>query len=208
MAGVASTLGFSQSQASGFADSLVRFMRGQGGQAITIAVTFGGIGGAIATMLGYTKYAIAVGVLTGIAAVLLFFLIPNHPSPYEGKWTMNALETAYQAGVPPRQSTEEITEESRGLKIKRISILEGGQRERQTYQVHTDSAPFQSELTGDSVVTTRDGDTLTSVYSRNGQAVVREIMTLSADHKRMTVTTSKRAPSGELVDNVTVYDRE
>jgi len=68
--------------------------------------------------------------------------------------------------------------------------------------------PILGFAPGLQVGTSHVAGSLTSVYSRNGQAVVREIMTLSADHKRMTVTTSKRAPSGELVDNVKVYDRE
>jgi len=201
-------IGLPQTQANGIADSMIRFLHSQGGEAITFGVTFGGIGGAIATMLGYRRHALAVGIATGIAAFLFFVFVLHHASPFAGKWTMNALETVYQVGTPPRQAIEEVTEDNQGLKIKRVAILENGKRENQNYHVHTDGAAYKPDLTGDSAVTTKQGDTLTSVYSKDGQAVARETISLSADHKRMTVTTSSRAANGEFTENVTVYDRQ
>lgn len=208
ISGIAAAAGLPQTQANGIADSMIRFLHGQGGEAITFGVTFGGIGGAIATMLGYRKHALPVGIVTGIVAFLFFVFVLHHASPFAGKWTMNALETVYQVGTPPRQATEEVTEDNQGLKIKRVAILENGKRESQSYHVHTDSAPYKPDLTGDSAVTTKQGDTLISVYSKDGQVVARETISLSADHKRMTVTTSSRAANGEFTENVTVYDRE
>jgi hypothetical protein len=194
-------------QANTLADTTMNMVHSHGGHVVLVAVRIGGIAGAIAVLLGYKKQALAVTVITAIIALILLSVFGREKSPFIGKWNMNAIETNYQSGVPPRQAMEEISEDKDGLKITSTAIEEGGKRDYSTVQIHPDGKPHEAGQ-GELLNASQKGHTLELERSRNGQVIEAEVRTLSPDEKKMTVTTSKRDGNGQSYKNVAVYDRE
>jgi hypothetical protein len=195
-------------QANSIADAAMKALHSHGAHAVFIAITGGGILAAIARLLGARpEQAATIGVIGGILLLVLFYSLMKEKSPFIGKWNLNAIETSYELGIPPRQAVEEITDDNGKLKITRTGIEEGGKRDNATLEITLDGRPHDTGQ-GESVTATQKDHTLQLEFSRNGQASETEVQTLSADEKKMTVTTSGRSTNGTPYKNVAVYDRE
>jgi hypothetical protein len=211
---------FSPGQTNSIAETVARLLNGHFGEALRVGVTCGGILGALAVFFGYEKYAVHA-IVGGTILVGSLVLVLNRGSNHlAGNWKLNAMETTYQAGTLPRQETESLTEYGGEVKISRVSIAEGGKRDVLTYHVKADGQAHRSDRNGASsgvsngasngqlVVASMKDDMLDLAYSENGQVVARETRTVSADGRKMTVTTSGRGPGGDPFQNVEVFDRE
>ncbi len=200
-------LPISQQQAAGATDAIIRTLHSQAGNAVFVAVTVGGAGGALATLLGFKKSAPYVAVGVGIVALVIALLSKEH-SPYAHTWKMKPMETIYQASIPPREAVETITEDKDGLRIDYRAIHEDGSRENTVAHINPDGHQHAADLPGVTVVTTSKANTLTSAYAKDGQKVETEVRDLSSDEKTMTVASTHLLPSGQTVKDVTVFERQ
>lgn len=197
-----------QQHADGIACTVMQAIQSHVGHVAFVAIPTGTFAGAFANYLGYKKYAPAIGIAAGLLIFIPWFFLVKESSPYAGKWNMNAIETTYQQGIPPRQAMDEIKEDKDGLHLSHVEIEEDGKRENLTSYFIPDGREHPTDVPGEVVVTTQNGNTLTSTYSRNGQTVETDTRVLSSDQKSMTVTAARVEPSGQTVKDVTVYERQ
>ena len=196
-----------QQHAESVANTVLQAFHSHGGHALLIAVPTGTAASELAKLLGYKKYAAAIGIVAG-ALIFIPFFLAKEPSPYVGKWNMNAIESSYQQGIPPRQAMDEIKEEKDGLFLSHVEIEEDGKRENVASHLMPDGREYPTGVPGEVVATTQKANTLTSTYSRNGKTVETDTRVLSSDQKSMTVTAVRVEPSGQTVKDVTVYERQ
>jgi hypothetical protein len=196
-------------QADGAAETALKFLHSHGGHALLVGITVGGLAGAILALFGYKKHIIGISIAAAIVAAGSAYFFGHEQNPIIGKWILNAIESHYQAGTPPREALYEIAEEGRGLKVSRVAIHEDGRHEDLAYHIDPNGKQHASvEKDTDSMTTSQVGNSLTTSYSKNGEVVSTETRSLSADQKRLTVTWLGRKANGEPYKNVAVYDRK
>lgn len=172
-------------QADSVTDAALKLVHSQGGHAVFIGLTVGGLAAAILAFFGCRK-KIIIGVSAALAVLAagLGFFSGHQESPFAGKWTLNVLESHYEVGTPPREALDQIVAEGDGLKVTHAGVLNNGSRDDRTYQIGADGK------------------------GQDANAGVSEARTISADQKRMTVTWTGRTAAGTPYHNVAIYDRK
>jgi len=123
-------------QADSFADTALHLVHSQSGHAVLMGVTVGGIAAAILAFLGYErKIVIGGGTTVALVAIGAFLFYGHQENPFVGKWTLNALESHYESGTPPREASDEIAVEGDALKVVHLGILNDGTRDDRTYRI-------------------------------------------------------------------------
>ncbi|MEL6306947.1 MAG: hypothetical protein AAFR81_03575 [Chloroflexota bacterium] len=130
---------------------------------------------------------------------------------FVGTWILDASQSDYQAGEPPKTAIYTIEADNDVYNITMQWANQEDESLSASYQAHPDGKRYSYEDSDsvDFVVMTRvDDKTLVSESIKDDKTIVWAQRKLSADDNTMQVIQRIFAPDGTQLDNISVYNRE
>lgn len=173
-----------------------------------------------------TRHLFVVLALTASASVLVRTQAPTPATdPFNGTWKLNVAKSTYRSGPPPAQATTDVrtfsTMEDGWHVFQLVGVTAEGNAtlqilayrfDGQQYPVHNAATLAAMLATGKQTTITRsyrriDPYTVEFVTYTDGVAGPPGRRTVAKDGKSYTQTIQAPGASGQLVDNVSVFDR-
>jgi len=133
-------------------------------------------------------------------------------NPQIGTWRMNIPKSTFSSGTGFKSATATIEAVGAGVKHTVDSVYADGTSRRYEYTTSYDGkdAPVVGNSPwGDTTALSHvDAKTVRTVYKFHGTVTVVQTSVVSNDGKTRTVTTKGTSPTGQAVNNVSVYDRQ
>lgn len=157
------------------------------------------------------KSVVAV-VLVMLASVAVVMGQAEKDNPQLGTWKMNIARSTFSSGTGFKSATSKIEAADGGVRHTLETVYEDGTSRNYSYTTTYDgkdrpvvgNSPY-----GDTTALTKvDAHTTRTIYKKNGKVTVVQTSVVSNDGKTRTVTTKGTNPTGQAVNNVSVYDRQ
>jgi len=207
------TAGLHPDAANGMASAALNFVHSHG---FTAALVGFSVAGGVAFIDSFIRpgkerrrpygwYATA-----GIVGAFLFYFFTSSPNPFRGTWTLEATQSRYESGDPPREATCKIEEKGGGLAVSEDDVFPNGKVAHISYHLELDGKDHRAPdgATADTMRSTLTKNTLETIFRKGGQIVSRETRVLSADQKLMTVTLSGVKSTKQEFKNISVYEKK
>ncbi len=132
--------------------------------------------------------------------------------PQVGLWKLNVAKSRYSPGPAPKSATTRLEAVGAGAKSVVDQVMPDGTVRHWEYTANYDGK--DTPVTGnnpdaDTIARTRTGpNTVTMTSKKGGKVTITQTSTVSSDGKTRTVTTTGVNASGQVVNNVAVYEKQ
>ena len=138
----------------------------------------------------------------------LAFAVPGTANPFVGEWELNAKKSKPDA-KSPTVKTQSVKYVSDGTTLKAFLTTDGSTSAHPTvYDGREHEYGGTSALRATHITATAKGNTLETVFKRDGKTVGIRKNTLSPDGRTMTVTVEGSTPEGEKYSSVLVFEKK
>jgi hypothetical protein len=130
--------------------------------------------------------------------------------PVVGTWKLDVAKSTYKPGPAPKSATVVIEPAGKGIKVAIDAVNADGSPLKWGFTTQRDGkpAPVTGNPNYDSITATQPSPTTgTNVYTKGGKEVATTKLSVSADGKTMTVTTTGTDPKGQAMHNVAVFTK-
>lgn len=149
--------------------------------------------------------------MLALVAPVFFSLSAEASDPIAGTWALNLEKSKFNPGPPPKSKTRVYEVTGQQEKMVATTIDASGKESVQKHTANRDGKdyPFEGWAVADTVSFT-PVDTFTATYSmkKGGAVVVTGTRTVSQDGKTLTMPVKFTSPTGQVVDNVEVFDKK
>lgn len=151
-------------------------------------------------------------VLLNIFAISIAAGQRHETNPQIGTWKMNVSKSTFSSGTGFKSAISRIEPVPGGVRHTLDTVYSDGNTRHYEYTTAYDgkdrpvvgNSPF-----GDTTALSRvNSRTVRTVYKNHGKVTVIQISVVSEDGKTRTVTTTGTNPKGQVVHNISVYDRQ
>jgi len=135
----------------------------------------------------------------------------NATSAFEGSWKLNVARSRFNPGPPPREILRSYKVEGDTITMTIDGTRGDGSiiAARARFKLNGNDARYSGTASMDTVsVTSVDARTWNVTAKNKGKLLNQSIFLVSPDGKTLTQTLKGRNFSGELVDDVLVYERQ
>jgi hypothetical protein len=205
--------GLPPSTANSTADNVFELLNTHGAHSVLAGVT---VGSATVAFLGVLRPAmpmkkrVALASIPAVIVGLAFYFFAYSPNPFTGKWVANPSEAHYEFGAAPQSATHTIDADANRIKISEDEMLPNGTVQHERYQLEADGRDHKAPggTGADTVSVSMNGRSMETVYKNNGKEIRREIRSLSADRKEMTITVMGQSATGGTFTNTSVFEKK
>jgi hypothetical protein len=145
------------------------------------------------------------------AALVSMAVLAQAPDPQVGTWKLNVEKSKYSPGPAPKSSTTKIEAVGEGRKWTVDQQQTDGSTNHWEYTTNLDGKDtpvIGNNPNADTIAVTRINDMIQLVSKKGGKVTTTQMSVVSTDGKTRTVTTSGTNPAGQLVSNVSVFERQ
>lgn len=131
--------------------------------------------------------------------------------PQVGVWKLNVAKSKFSPGPAPTSATTTIEAAGAGTKVVVDQVMADGTKRHWEFTANYDGkdTPMTGNTDADTVARTRINDTtVQSTSKKGGKVVTTQTSVVSKDGKTRTVTTKGVNASGQVVNNVAVYEKQ
>jgi hypothetical protein len=149
--------------------------------------------------------------MLALVAPVLFSLSAEASDPIAGTWVLNLEKSKFNPGPPPKSKTRVYEVTGQQEKMVATTIDAAGKESVQKFTANRDSKdyPFEGWAIADTIsLTPVDAFALTYTMKKVGVVVVTETRVVSQDGKRLTFPVKFTSPTGQVVNNVEVFDKK
>jgi hypothetical protein len=155
------------------------------------------------------RLSLLVAAISGMVLIGVAFAQSN---PFVGTWKLNVAKSKYSNGTPPQSSTTRIEPAGAGVKYIVDQVTATGEKQHWEFTCMYDGKDYPvtgANPNGDTVALTRvNATTVRQLNKLKGKPTITQVAVVSADGKTRTLTATGTNPLGQVVNNVTVYDRQ
>ena len=149
--------------------------------------------------------------LLALVAPVLFSLSAEASDPVAGTWVLNLEKSKFNPGPPPKSKTRvyEMTGEQETMVATTIDAA--GKESVQKFTAKRDGKdyPFEGWAVADTFNQSLvDKFTISYTMKKAGVVVMTGTRVLSQDWKMLTMPIKFTSPTGQVVDNVEVFDKK
>ena len=131
--------------------------------------------------------------------------------PFIGKWTLNPAKSTYSPGPAPKSGTATFTAPGDNVQVVIDGVAADGKKTHWEYTAKADGKEYP--VMGNPEVDTirlqqLNSRSVATVYKMGGKATITNVRTVSADGKKLTVTSKGTNLQGQTVNNVQVFDKK
>jgi hypothetical protein len=133
------------------------------------------------------------------------------PDPIVGIWRLDVAKSTYKPGPAPKSATVTVTPAGKGIKIAVVAQGQDGTPAAWGFTTDRDGkdVPVTGNPAYDTAASTQASPNAgTTVYKKGGKAVTTTKMSISADGKTLTLTSTGTDPKGQAVHNVIVMSKQ
>jgi len=158
----------------------------------------------------YTRLSVWMA-FTGVVALAFTVTAGAQATdPMVGTWKLNVAKSTYKPGPPPKSSTAIIEPAGKGIKVSVDTVNADGTPLKWGFTTLRDGkdVPVTGNPAYDTAASTQKTPTSGStIYKKDGKAVVTVMTNVSADGKTLTVTATGTDAKGQAINNVVVYTK-
>ena len=163
-------------------------------------------------MQARTRQASLFAMVVGTLVVFGGAGLAQAHNPFLGTWKLNVAKSTYSPGPPPKSGTTTIEDSSQGIRYTVDQVTASGATEHWEFVGNydgRDNIVAGNNPNGDTVALIRvDANTLKQVNKKAGRITVTQVAVVSSDGKMRTITSTGMNLQGEVVNNVTVYEKQ
>jgi hypothetical protein len=154
------------------------------------------------------------GFMAVLATVVGVALLAQSVDPHVGTWKLNVQKSTYSPAPGPKSGTTTIEAVGEGEGKKWIVDQQQTDGSTIHWEYTTNLDGKDARVSGnnpnaDTIAVTRiNATTLQLINKKGGKVTTTQISVVSPDGKTRTVTTSGTNPAGQLVSNVTVFEKQ
>jgi|SRR5919109_2357370 hypothetical protein len=131
--------------------------------------------------------------------------------PIVGTWVLDVAKSTYKPGPPPKSATVVVEPAGKGIKVAVDAVNADGTPSKWGFTTMRDGkdVPVTGNPAYDTAATTQATPTTgTTEYKKAGKVVVTSKLSISADGKTMTLTSTGTDPKGQATQNVIVFRKK
>jgi hypothetical protein len=134
-------------------------------------------------------------------------------NPSSGRWKLNLAKSKYNPGPPPRSETRTYEPSGEGLKASVQEISANGDRIAFEFVASYDGKDYpyirQGPNGADTVAIHRiDANSIEFTAKKAGKVATTGSLVVSKDGNALTITSRGTTASGQITNNVQIFDKE
>jgi hypothetical protein len=147
-----------------------------------------------------------------VAALLLISNAVASTDPFIGKWTLDVHHSKYPAGTCPKRMVIEMEPAGPGIHYRSEATYSNGRVAHSQYTA--DYSGKEATVMGAHAILLPvslkrlDSHTVVASYTKGFEVVATSRRVVSADRRRMTITTTSKDQAGKKATTIGVYTRE
>lgn len=151
------------------------------------------------------------GVYIGVAALLLApAAAAQSNDPIVGTWKLDAAKSTYKPGPAPKSVTVVVEPAGKGIKVSVDGVGPDGAPSKWTFTTDRDGkdVPVTGNPLYDMAASKQSSPTAaTTEYKKGGKVVATSKLSISADGKTMTISSTGTDAKGQAFTNVSVFTK-
>lgn len=154
----------------------------------------------------FTRIATCVGI-----AILVFVQgVFSQTNPRVGTWKLNLAKSKFDPGPAPKSETQTCEAVDQGISVTVTIFDSSGNNHSLGYTASYDGKdyPFPGSPWDTIALSRIDTYTSEAVFKKAGKVIQRTRIVVSRDRKVLTLTAKGTDTSGQLLNNLEVFDRQ